>query len=566
MRSLYLTLSTLATYLLLQACTPTTLDPAEPPTALDEAAVDAKPTDKRLNANQLDELLIAAAQKAGNVHDWRNATDEMIWSALLLSDGLLTVGYTAPNQKGEEWTSDDLKNPEWQNARAAILKLVFEEEKGNNNALKAPTDVIAWDGEGLPNFDLKVTQLNTIRRLRATGLVRYMDVSSYLMKGTVDAPKNFSDPNARLGLGLGCGDHEHASPPMVSQDDYWATTPNNSRVSWHYMIHNAPTAWARNADGNGRRVAYFDTGLSPLQPRMNADFAQGTGRTVEKLVTYPNSLNPFVPNETADDACGHGTCCASLGTAPRASQGLSSVGVAHRASLVSVRASPDVLLSDTRKCRGVANAFSRMANRSDVHVISMSMGTPFIIVGGGLVPIIYAANALRDGIRLAHRNGKLIFCAAGTVHGDALPKGFVIFPATMSEVYAVTGLNMKFDAQGSRADIHMYVNDLDPCDECMHGPEVDFAVVIQKWSGTARRTLTLPRLNETDPVSFGGSSAATASMAGMAAAVWSRYPWMSRDRLVDHLRAHSMRGNNRHSRFGWGMLNMDSATIQVLTQ
>ena len=196
----------------------------------------------------------------------------------------------------------------------------------------------------------------------------------------------------------------------------------------------------------------------------------------------------------------------------------------------------------------------------------MSMGLPFLLLSGSLTSqisrtLIYTNNSIRDGVRLAHQNNKLMFCAAGTFAGDALYKGFVIFPAKMNEVYAVTGVQMKFDAQGNRAGIHDYVNNLSPCDECFHGQEVDFAVVMQKWSGSARRVLTLPRLNETEPTGFGGSSAATATMAGMAVAVWGRYPWMSRDRLVDHLRAHSMRGNNRHSQFGWGMLNMDSATF-----
>jgi subtilisin family serine protease len=568
MRSLKPFLFILGTLLLGNACAPDELTPTINENAHHENASNAKEKDKRLNRNRLDELILEMAAKNKDQIDWRNATDEMIWSALLHSDGLLSVGYTIPGFDENNLDKVDLKAGEWKQVQQTLLKIVFEEEKGENKELQQPEDVIAWPGEGLPNFELKVTQLNTIRRLRATGFVRYMDVSSYLVKGTV-GEKTFDDPNARFFNGPGCGSNEHADAPMVAMDDFWPTTPNNSKVSWQNMIHNAPVAWSRGVTGAGITVAYLDSGLSPEQQRMNSQFNQGavTQRWVDRQVTYPNSLYPFDADETPDDECGHGTCCAAIGTAPRSNQGLSPVGIAYGANLVSVRASPDVLLYNTRRCRGVADAYTRMARRSDVRVISMSMGTPYVIVSGNIIrTILYVSNTIRDGIRLAHRNGKLMFCAAGTTPGDLIPKGFVIFPAVMSEVYAVTGLNMKFDAQGSRADIHAYVNDLNPCDECFHGQEVDFAVVIQKWSGSARRVLTLPRLNETEPTSFGGSSAATAAMAGMATAVWSRYPWMSRDRLVDHLRAHSMRGNARHSRFGWGMLNMDSATIQNLTQ
>ena len=62
------------------------------------------------------------------------------------------------------------------------------------------------------------------------------------------------------------------------------------------------------------------------------------------------------------------------------------------------------------------------------------------------------------------------------------------------------------------------------------------------------------------PSTVGGSSVSTASMAGMAALVWSKYPALTRDQLLTRLQQNSSRYPTKSSEYGWGTLNADAAT------
>jgi hypothetical protein len=49
-------------------------------------------------------------------------------------------------------------------------------------------------------------------------------------------------------------------------------------------------------------------------------------------------------------------------------------------------------------------------------------------------------------------------------------------------------------------------------------------------------------------------------MAGMAALVWSRFPSLTRDQIVNKLASSSSYYPTRNSNFGWGRVNADIAT------
>ncbi len=557
MRKRLLSLFTVAT---LSACSPEPSFLTNPQDAPVEAiSTDAKPDTKRIPKPELDAAIGDLALKTeDHVFNWATASDEMIWSALGHSTNVLSVGYKIPSFDPKNLTKINIKEKDWQAARQRILDIVFKEEKAFNKELQTPEDVVLYGENVMPNFDLLISQFSTIKKLRETGLIRFMEPADYQPKSDKGG-KNSLSGRLASPFRFGCGDNEHAEPPLVNIVDYISTTPNSSKISWNLVSHGIQAAWARGATGRGFTMAYFDTGLSWMQNRMNGDFATGmsTGRTVQKLVTFPNAR--LEPAETPHDDCGHGTCIASIGTAPRV--GLSSIGVAYQAGLVNIRASRDVFLVSAREWRGAANAYINMAQRPDVRVYSMSMGGMPIVRNGDVYSVYNSV--LADGIMFAFNYGKAMFCAAGTTPEDWMPKNIVIFPATLSLVFAVTGVKIQYDNNNNPAPIGSYTNPA-PCNECMYGPEVDFAVLIQKFNGNASRVLALPRLNETEPTSFGGSSAATATMAAMFTAVWSKYPNESIPRVLGHLINHSSNGfQNKHPRFGWGLVDLDAATVDA---
>jgi subtilisin family serine protease len=62
------------------------------------------------------------------------------------------------------------------------------------------------------------------------------------------------------------------------------------------------------------------------------------------------------------------------------------------------------------------------------------------------------------------------------------------------------------------------------------------------------------------PSTVGGSSVATATAAGIAALVWSKYPTWSASMVRDKLIQSSMNYPYRNAQLGWGLMNAEKAT------
>ena len=157
---------------------------------------------------------------------------------------------------------------------------------------------------------------------------------------------------------------------------------------------------------------------------------------------------------------------------------------------------------------------------------------------------ITSNSQIADAVRYAFGKGKLIFCAGGTSFGWTAGWYGVIFPAYMPEVQAVTGVieNTNFTN----------------CTECHKGAEIDFVVVMQR-NADAMKPLTLA-MSGNPPATIGGSSVATATTAGIAALVWSKYPSLTRTQLISRLQLNSSRYPTISAEYGWGLINANSAT------
>lgn len=461
---------------------------------------------------------------------WAQVTDQVLWSALKYSNNSLTIGYKPSTWSNERVASElhtiDVNSPEWQTAKKEVLRLV-EDVEGHlgwdENKLKLDQQ------SSLPVLNLQVYNLSTIGYLRKSALVRYLEPIGY----------DFSSEQESVQLQgffsnlLGCNRANPYAGTLVEGRDYtyidyvknYGSTACNSAqyaqgcvpaapylirtggciVSWNYAAHKIPEAWAISS-GADITVMVIDTGCSSSQENLSVDFNQGmsVGRTVEHLSTlsdYP----------ALEDQCGHGTMMAGIIAGPRGVDG-AACGVAYNCNLVTVRAAHDVFISGRKEIMAVVKAFELATSRDDIKIISMSMGC-----------MLYDSQ-IADAIKKASNAGKLIFCAAGTTldHLTVTKYWGVVFPASMPEVLAVTGIedNLKV-----------------ACDVCHDGMEVDFVTVMQKQDSNLR-SLMLASSGDI-PAEDGGSSAATAMMAGMAAIVWSKYPNNSAAEILKILRASS---------------------------
>ena len=483
-----------------------------------------------LTTQQLNDQIFSSLRQRGQF-DWNAASAHTVWSALRQSDHVLSVGYQPTGNRGLRLPEDARSEADWQQARAQVLALILAEEQKANPDLTLDK-LRVFEPNALPVLTVTVRELGTIKALRASGLVRYAEPMGYEPHAQATTGTTANRPAAGL-LSSGCGNNT-ATAGLTAGSDYTVLT-GGGKSSWNQQdqYHGIRAAWGQST-GRGMKVLVIDTGSSQDQENLGAAFNQGqsTGRSIERLVTLPRNTIfgiPYGDTETPNDDCGHGTSMAGACAAPRGTDG-ASVGVAYNANLIVVRAATDVFLDASREVQGVTDAYLLAANRADVRIISMSMGR------------LTSSGQMTDAIRYAYGKGKLIFCAAGTSFDWSAGWVGVIYPASLPEAVAITGMK---DDLATR------------CDECHVGSAVEFTVVMQRTSND-RRPLTLAMSGDA-PSTVGGSSVATSSMAGMAALVWARYPSETRAQLLNRLVAASSNRTRRDPNFGWGRVNIATA-------
>jgi len=455
--------------------------------------------------------------------DWKMASDSMTWSALVQGDSILSVGYqpAGTTDLGKIIDKININDATWEAARKQVLNIILENERQNNPAI-TEKDIVTYYPKKLPVFDIKASHFSTVKALRASGLVRYAEPVGYgRYMQTPDAISAKSTVTASSSiLTFGC-DSNLANTALVAGVDYTNITPG-AKQSWNYSYHNIPQAWTQST-GSNVKIMLIDTGVSPYQDNLGSLFNQGasSGRTIEKLVTFPGG--------TPADVCGHGTKMAGVLAAPRGVNG-SSAGIAYNSSLIVVHAAENVVIFSPESVQGIGDAYVLGGDNASVKIISMSMGS------------LFSFGHVTDGIKYAYNKGKLMFCAAGTTNSTFAGFLGVVYPATMPEVNAVTGVKDNLTS---------------PCVDCHSGREVAFTIVMEK-STTGINPLTTAATGNA-PSTVGGSSVATASCAAIAALVWSKYPSYPRDSIVARLQRAGSNSQNKNGQLGWGVVDAQKA-------
>lgn len=487
----------------------------------DKSVASTDQQEQNISTQSINDFIMQKVNEKGSF-EWKEASDEMIWSALQSSDKIVSIGYKPANEPidiSKKISSININDVKWQSAKQQVLEMIYSIEKIKNPQLKIE-DLEVWKEKKLPVIDVKVESLKTIKLLRSSNLVRYAEPMGYDPIASVD---NSNRGDFSIFDGSGCGDYS-GDNNLIAGTDYTIITPD-AKASWHYNYHGIQNAWTKST-GAGVKIMVIDTGVDPAQDNLGSEFNQGlsSGRSLEKIHTLVNSTD-------ADDHCGHGTTMCGEAAAPRCIDG-NSCGVAYNCDLVVCRATKDVYIDESTEVKGVSDAYTWAGDNTTVKITSMSTGR------------ITSSSQIKDAIDYAYGKGKLMFCAGGT--SFAWTNGFVgvIFPANLPNVQAITGVQDK--------------STLTACKDCHKGKQIDFVIVMQKSSNklTALSTATSGDV----PTTVGGSSVATSTAAGIAALVWSRFPTFTREDVVNKLITTSSKYPNKTANFGWGLLNADAAT------
>ncbi len=459
----------------------------------------------------------------GTIFNWKEAPDHLLWSAAMQSDSIFAVGYQTSTTSDLRNTIHkiDINSSEWLDARDQILNIVLEGERVFNNEMTVEDLLPKGYPQTVPSMELKITNPETIKVLRNLNEIRYLEAMGY------ELPPIADNSNSVLRSSSGCGSDPNYN---LNSTDYTTISPL-VKQPWNHSSSNISQAW-NSSNGNGVTLTIIDTGISDNQDNLGSNFNSGysSGRTVEKYSTLYSGSWWWRSLDPPHDQCGHGTQMAGLSTAPRGNDG-NAVGIAYNADLIGIRAVEDVIISSSDEKKGVKDAMILAANRSDVKVISMSLGTPFW------------SGTVADGIYYAYNSGKMIFAAAGTSFSWTSGVG-VIFPATMSQTYAVTGVRDSYP--------------LVKCNTCHQGSAVDFVMMMQRAANTDRTGLSLA-LYADQPLYVGGSSCATASVAGIAALVFGNHPGATRSDVYNAMKVNASYYPNKHNNLGWGIIDAAAA-------
>ena len=438
---------------------------------------------------------------------WEEADFKMLWSAIQYGDQSVAIGYQPAGYIGIENTIHQIKIGEgaWKEVHDALIELISSElaKQGLPADMRA---ILVEDDATLPIITLKLTDRHVLTALRNLKNVRYIEPLDYTHADVLSEDRSTS----------GCS----VSTTGLNTADYTTTTPN-AILPWNYGLMNIPSAWA-SAQGQGITIGVIDAGIQSAQSLLGADFNNGAsnvGRSVSMDYTFGSS---------AYSTCSHGTAMSGLAAGPRNGLG-ATTGVAYESNLHFIRGCEDVVLDRSVERTGVKNALVRMGNRSDVKVISMSIGNPFY------------SSVLEDGVNYAWGMGKMMMAAAGTSFSWTSWWG-VVYPAALSRCVAVTGVKENFGT----------------CASCHDGSQVDFTVTMERSSNSSRNTLSLNTSGYAAKY-IGGSSSATAMSAGIAAMVWSVNPNFSREQVYNYLLTTSQYYPNPNGSRGYGNLNAGAA-------
>ena len=476
------------------------------PVLMEKAALTDVPEGEPLSQEQLDRAVIDVLE-ARNDFRWEWMDIRTLWSATLYNDHSVAIGY----QPANAGTIDDgihkidVRSEAFKAVHDALIeRILLTLNEGNRNPVSL-RDILVEDDPVLPILTLRITDKRVITMLHNLRNVRYVEPLDYW-------PAIASDDRSTSG----CSPSTYA----LNASDYTTISPN-AKLPWNFNNHSIPAAWS-SSQGGGVTVGVIDGGISASQPLLGSDFNNGdsnVGRTVATSATLGTS---------AYTTCSHGNSMSGLAIGARNNTG-ASTGVAYKSNLKFIRACEDVILDKSSEKTAVKNALIAMGNDPAVRVISMSIGSPF------------SSSVLTDGVNYAYGLGKMIMAAAGTSFSWTAWWG-VIYPAALTKCVAVTGVK----ENGSK------------CGSCHDGSQVDLTICMERTSNSSRNSLSLSPSGNS-PSYIGGSSAATATAAGIAALVWSAKPSATRAQVLTCLTSTAQFANAPSGSKGYGNINAAAA-------
>jgi hypothetical protein len=459
--------------------------------------------------------------------------DSLLWQHVDYSEGVAVIGLRTPGvNRGVYHGRILMDRTQWQSSAAAVTA--------------QPGVRLIWADTLLPTVKVHFDDYDAFARLRRLPEVSYVEP----IRAVGDIPA--------MGEGsLSCSSSSNEWP----EARLYTNGTYGDVYSVKHRTMGIENAWRRTA-GAGVTVGVLDTGLHGGQQQLLPASRGGrfqSGESGGRWVRYRSAWTSGADVEPID-RCGHGTKTAGVIAAPR--DGVGPVGVAWKSNLVATRIADDVIAVNSDDAQhGIRETLGVMDSLSGGKVVSMSWqsinwwsqvsdeieywqnrhpndllffaaaGTTKAdwiecslgSAGGGLIDGIMALKWWNPYV------GAVIFLG-GVVLGCVAPSNdIVVFPASHQNVHAVTCVD--YDSG-------------DVSNNCHFGSKVEF-------SGYQRLPTVWGSSSLVDQLH--GSSGTTPAIAGEAAPIWSKYPYMTGAQVIE--RMHWAGRSVRDSKQGYGIIN-----------
>jgi hypothetical protein len=459
----------------------------------------------------LDEWILETIREEQKPFDWNRVDDEIFWQAMRLTDRTLVVGYSdGVHASGT--------------ARDEILEAIVAMEGGA--AAAGLQDILVYDDPVLGFMMVRIDRLETLRAIRQMPSVTFTEVNEYVIDlETIGAFTGVSSSSPLPAVQPAVQRRDMILDPFQEDPDYVQQVYDYKPGLWEVLVrHNLDEVY-RNYGifGEDVGVAVIDNGI--VDWALELFLANGYGGR-ETLGFY----NPtwFLPWTQPDGISPQPYDVMGISLAIE-NQWLHGSGMIESAFVVTpnaditcVRASTAIVILTHDQILGISNAIRAMADRPDIRVTNMSMGTIFML------------HRVKNAINYYHSKGKIMACAAGTTFEEIKHLLGIIFPAYLGNTISVTGIANREETGGefiAGSTAHT-------------GPQNDFCVE-----------------------NSAASSEATARMVGMLGLIWSADPSLTREEVLDIAIQAShfyQLDGQKDPEFGWGTVDMLQAVEMAL--
>lgn len=451
--------------------------------------------------------------------------DSLLWQHITYSEHVAVVGLRKPGRNRGVY-------------RGRVLMDHSQWEQSKNAVTSAPGVELIWADTLLPTVKVRFASSDAFEAVRRLPMTDYIEP----LRAVGDIA-----PLAEASLTCNNAGEWNQERLYTSEGDVYSLKHRRMGIE---------AAW-RRANGEGVNVGVIDTGIHGNQPQLlparfggRFDAGASAGRWFKFRDAWSGNAEPY-----PQDNCQHGTEAAGVIAAPR--DGVGPVGVAWKSNLVATRLADDVVAVNADDAQhAIRNTLSAMEGEPGPKIVSNSWQSLnwwwqvsneieywkgrhpnnllfFAAAGTSKVDWVEcSAAALGLSLKFWNPYVAIAVFLAGAVICGASDNRNVVFPAQHADVVAVTCVDLSTAAVSN---------------DCHYGSKVEFS---------AYRGFPTVHGSYSWVDQLSASSGATPTVAGQAALIWSRYPYMTGNQVLDRMR---WAGKTRNDVQGYGLVNTHMA-------